>query len=444
VLSRRDWLRLSSAGIAGCSLSGWLAALAAGAAADPKRRRSCILLWMDGGPSQLDTFDLKPGHANGGPFREIATAVPGIKISEHLPRIARHMDRLALVRSMTSKEGDHGLASYYVHAGYALRGPIRYPTLGALVAKEADAAGADLPPFVSIAPFRITNSRAHDPGFLGPRYAPLIVGSTGSNGPAPARADPVAGSLRVQNLTPHAGVGTEHFAARLRLVRQMQRDFLADHPSAAARSHQTAYERAARLMRTAAAQAFDLDKEPAKLRDAYGPSKFGQACLLARRLVERGVPFIEVSLGGDTSNGWDTHSNNFERVRELSRVLDAGWAALVDDLRGRGLLDRTLLVWMGEFGRTPTINSEKGRDHFPSAWTAVLGGGGIKGGQVIGKTSASGEEIEQRPVSVPDLLATVCLALGIDPRKSNPSNVGRPIDLVDKAGRPLEDIVAVR
>jgi hypothetical protein len=433
-LSRRDWLRISAAGISwsslagasGLCLSGWLGNLATSAAADANRRRSCILLWMDGGPSQLDTFDLKPGHANGGPFRAIATAVPGIRISEHLPQIARHMDRMALVRSMNSKEGDHRLAAAYAHTGYPQRGPIQYPTLGALVAKEAGTEGANLPAFVSIAPYRISNSSAHSPGFLGPRFAPLIVGE----------------NLGVQNLTPHAAIGGEHLEARLRLVEQMQHEFVTDRPSAAAKSHQTAYERAARLMRTAAARAFDLDQEPAKLRDAYGRNKFGQSCLLARRLVEHGVPFIEVSLGGDNSNGWDTHSNNFERVRDLSQVLDAGWATLVDDLKNRGLLDSTLLVWMGEFGRTPTINGDKGRDHFPSAWTAVLGGGGIKGGQVIGKTSAGGEAIEQRPVSVPDLLATICLALGLDPKNLNESNVGRPISLVDKVGKPLEDLAA--
>jgi hypothetical protein len=443
-LSRRDWLRLSAAGIAGCSMSGWLGRLASGAAADPKRRRSCILLWMDGGPSQMDTFDLKPGHANGGPFHEIATAVPGIKISEHLPGVARGMDRLALVRSMTSKEGDHGLASYYVHAGYTQRGPIQYPTLGSLVAKEAGAEDADLPTFVSIAPFRVTNSAAHSPGFLGPRFAPLIVGDAGPRAAAPADGAASANSLGVQNLAPHAGVGAEHFEARLRLLQQMRQDYLDDHPSAPARSHQTAYERAARLMRTVAAKALDLDEEPAKLRDSYGRNKFGQGCLLARRLVERGVAFIEVSLGADTSNGWDTHSDNFERVRALSQVLDAGWATLMDDLKNRGLLDSTLIVWMGEFGRTPTINGDKGRDHFPSAWSAVLCGGGIQGGQVIGKTSASGETIADRPVSVPSLLATVCQALGIDPTKSNLSNVGRPISIVDKVGMPLEDVVAPR
>jgi uncharacterized protein (DUF1501 family) len=390
----------------------------------------------------MDTFDLKPGHKNGGPFREIATAVPGIRISEHLPRLARHADRLALVRSMSSKEADHDLARYYAHAGYLQRGPIQYPTLGSLVAKEAGAEDTDIPAFVSVAPDRLLNSTGHGSGFLGPRYAPLIVGDAGTSYGSPAGSDTSLNALRVPNLTPHAGVGGEHLEDRLRLVQQMQHEFAVDRPSAAATSHQTAYERAARMMRTSAGKAFDLDLEPAKLRDAYGRNRFGQGCLLARRLVERGVPFIEVSLGGKNGFGWDTHTNNFETVRDLSQVLDAGWATLVDDLKERGLLDSTLIVWMGEFGRTPTINGDKGRDHFPGAWTAVLGGGGIKGGQVIGKTSAGGESIEERPVSVPDLLATVCLALGVDPTKMNQSNLGRPISLVDKAARPLEDIVA--
>jgi hypothetical protein len=419
-------------------VSGWLSCLAAGAATDPKRRRSCILLWMSGGPSQLDTFDLKPGHAHGGPFREITTAVPGIKISEHLPRLARHMNRLTLVRSMTSKEGDHAGATDYAHTGYLTRGPIQYPALGALVAHEAGADEAALPAFVSIAPFRRLTTTAHSPGFLGPRYAPLIVGEVGTN----FAADGGSPDLRVPNLTPHTGIGGEHLEARLRLVQQMQREFIARSPSPAAQSHQTAYDRAARLMHSQAGKAFDLDDEPAKVRDAFGRNRFGQGCLLARRLVERGVPFVEVALGGNNGIDWDTHQNNFDKVRELSGVLDTGWATLLDDLQQHGLLDSTLIVWMGEFGRTPKINKTNGRDHFPSAWTAVLGGGGIQGGQVIGQTSAGGDAIERRPVSVPDLLATVCRALGIDPTKSNLSNVGRPISLVDKAGKPLEDIVA--
>jgi hypothetical protein len=390
----------------------------------------------------MDTWDLKPGHANGGPFREIATSVPGIKISEHLPQIARHMDRLSLVRSMTSKEGDHGLATYYAHAGYTMRGPIQYPSLGAVVAKELGTADSDYPGFVSVAPYRVFSAAAHASGFLGPRYAPLIVGNRVANfALVPEAEDGGAKDLRVANLTPPAGVGREHFESRLRLVRQMQAEFAAEHPGAAARSHQTAYEQAARLMRPAAARAFDLDEEPAKVRDSYGRNPFGQGCLLARRLVERGVPFVEVSLGGASGIDWDTHQNNFERGKELSGSLDAGWATLLDDLKQRGLLDHTLLVWIGEFGRTPRINGDKGRDHYPKAWTAVLGGGGIRGGQVVGKTSAGGEEVEERPVSIPDLLATVCGALGIDGTTQNQSNVGRPIRIVDQTAAPLSELL---
>jgi hypothetical protein len=441
-LSRRDWLRCSAAGFAGTSMSGWLTGIASAAASGPKRRRSCILLWMNGGPSQLDTFDLKPGHKNGGPFRAIDTAVPGIKISEHLPRLARHADKLALVRSMTSREGDHAEAIYYAHAGYTQRGPIQYPTLGALVAHEAGDDVAELPGFVSIAPVRRQgNSAAYAPGFLGPRYAPLILGEAGSNYGPSEGGDAIARALKVPNLTPHEGIADKQLEGRLRLLRQMQEEFVAERPSPAARGHVTAYQQATRLMGTTAGKAFDLDREPAALRDAYGRNPFGQGCLLARRLVERGVAFVEVSLGGPGGFEWDTHSNNFDTVRDLSQVLDAAWAALMEDLKGRGLLESTLIVWMGEFGRTPTINGDKGRDHFPQAWTAVLGGGGIHGGQVVGKTSAGGDAIEERPVSVPDLLATVCLALEIDPTKANQSNVGRPISIVDKAARPLKELV---
>jgi uncharacterized protein (DUF1501 family) len=439
--SRRDWLRQSAAGLFTWSASGWLSALAAGAARDPQRKRSCILLWMSGGPSQMDTFDLKPGHANGGPFKEIATSVPGIKISEHLPKVAKLADRMALVRSMSTKEGEHGLATYFAHTGYAARGPIQYPTLGSLVAKEAGA-GGDLPAFVSVAPFRTFSSAAHAPGFLGPKYAPLIVGDSGPSYAALAGRGADADALKVANLAPPAGVGREQFEARLRLAREMQREFVSGRPGAVAEGHATAYESATRLLGSDAARVFDLDQETAALRDAYGRGLFGQGCLLARRLVERGVPFVEVSLGGAAGVGWDTHINNFETVRELSASLDAGWSALMTDLKDRGLLDTTLIVWMGEFGRTPKINGDRGRDHFPAAWTAVLAGGGIRGGQVIGQTSAGGEAVEERPVTMPDFLATVCAALGIDPTKQNESNIGRPIRITDLGAKPIKDVIA--
>ena len=217
----------------------------------------------------------------------------------------------------------------------------------------------------------------------------------------------------------------------------MQRDFLASHPDLPALSHQNAYDRAVRLMRTAAAKAFDLDEEKAAVRDAYGRNLFGQGCLLARRLVERQVPFVEVTL-----NGWDTHGQNAATVRNLSQTVDAAWAALMRDLKERGLLDTTLIVWMGEFGRTPKFPRPDGRDHWPNSFSAVLAGGGIKGGQVIGDTGPDGASIKERPVTVPEFLATICQALGIDHQKQNLSNVGRPIRIVAPGTKAIREALA--
>jgi hypothetical protein len=441
LVSRRDWLRLTTAGVLGCSVSGWLQAMAADVATHPQRRRACILLWMDGGPSQTDTFDLKPGHANGGPFKEIETAVEGIRISEHLPKIAKHTKHMALIRSMTTKEGDHGPAAFYLRTGYRPGGEIQYPALGALLARELGAEDAVLPKYVSIAPDRAVNPAAFSPGFLGPQYAPLIVGTMGGQRPGPFDYER---ALRVQDLEPLHSVLPAHADARIELLQEMERDFAKQHPGMMALSHHTAYDRAAQLMRTAASHAFNLEEEKDTVRDAYGRNLFGQGCLLARRLVEQGVPFVEVTLGGVNGGafGWDTHQQNFDTVRSLSQVLDPAWAALMDDLEQRGLLDSTLIVWMGEFGRTPRINPQRGRDHFPNAWSTVLAGGGIKGGQVIGNTGTDGMAIKDRPVSVPDFLATVCRALGVDPTKQNRSNVDRPIRIVDKVAQPIEEVLA--
>jgi hypothetical protein len=442
-LSRRDWLRLSAAGVLGCSLSGWLPALAARTARDPKRRRACILLWMDGGPSQMDTFDLKPGHKNGGEFKEIATKVPGIKISEHLPKLATHTDRMVLIRSMTTREGEHTRAHQYMHTGYKPEGEIQFPPLGALLAKELGAKDWPLPSFVNIAPDINVAPTVLRPGFLGPEYAPLIVGESGRAVPGTG-ANVYERALHVENLAAPPGVPTGHLESRVGLLREMESEFARERPGVPVQSHRAAYERAVRLMRSAGGKAFNLDEEKDSLRDAYGRNLFGQSCLLARRLVERGVPFVEVTLGGVTGGalGWDTHAQNFNSVRNLSRVLDPAWATLMQDLQERGLLDTTLIVWMGEFGRTPQINGGRGRDHFPNAWSTVLAGGGVRGGQVVGKTSASGTTVTERPVTVPDFLATICLALGVDPLKQNLSNVNRPIRIADKAAKPIKEVVA--
>jgi hypothetical protein len=443
-LSRRDLLRLATAGVVGFSTSGWIEALASDAASDPRRRKACILLWMTGGPSQIDTFDPKPGHANGGQYKPIETAVPGIQISEHLPKLARQMKDIAIIRSMSTKEGDHSRATFNMRTGYNQAGPIHYPTLGALVSKELGSDDAELPNFVSIAPLRAFNPAAFSPGFLGPRYAPLIVGEPGAidtqGGPDARRL-----SFRVQDLSTPTDVDRARSDARLGLLEGFRKDFLSQHPGITPESHQDAYQRAVRLMRSAAAKAFELDEEPSPVRDAYGRTAFGQGCLLARRLVERGVPFVEIALSsaeGGMGLGWDTHQQNFEAVKRLSEVLDPAWSALMNDLRERGRLDSTLIVWMGEFGRTPKINANAGRDHFPNAWTTVLAGGGIRGGQVIGDTGKDGIQVKERPVTVPDFLATVCKAVGVDPMTQNVSDVGRPIRIVDPKAKPLQELLA--
>jgi hypothetical protein len=444
-LSRREALQLAATGVVGFSTSGWFEAVAQENANNPQRRRSCILLWMNGGPSQMDTFDLKPGHANGGPITEIATSVPGIRISQHLPRVARHMDKMAIVRAMSTREGDHGRGTFYLRSGYLPQGPIQYPTLGSIVSKEIGATDLPLPAFVSIAPFRAFSPAAYTSGFLGPQYAPLMVGEVNNFGGNPGQGNAYEDSLRVQDMAAPEGVRPEQFDARIDILQDMERDFVQRHQTVAARSHQTAYERAVRLMRTSARTAFNLGEETAALRDAYGRNLFGQGCLLARRLVERNVPFVEVTLGYMPNNpiGWDTHGQNFQNVQRLCEILDPAWGTLMDDLRQRGLMDTTTIIWMGEFGRTPRINQQQGRDHYPNAWTTVLAGGGIRGGSVFGRTSADGTTVEDpRPVSVPDFLATALRALGIDHEQTNMSNVGRPIPVADRTAQPIREILA--
>ena len=440
--SRRDWLRLASAGVLGGSMCRWFPAFAEEAAADPARKRACILLWMSGGPSQIDTFDPKPGHENGGEFAAIDTSVPGIQICEHLPGIAKQMEQMAIIRSMSTKEGDHTRATYLAHTGYLPQGPIRYPTLGSLFSKELGSHDAELPNFVSVAPNRFISPGAFGPGFLGPRYAPLVVGDRGLT-PNPQMAEQT--NLSVRNIELPQGVDLSQSDARLELLDLLETGFQESRSAMPVESHRTAYEKAVKMMRSSAVGAFNLEDEASELRDAYGRNPFGDACLLARRLVERGVPFIEVSLNGIQGNagiGWDTHNDNFNQVQQLCGVLDPAWSTLLEDLDQRGMLDSTLVVWMGEFGRTPGIVADRtGRDHFPAAWSTVLCGGGIRGGQVIGASSEDGMTVADRPVSMSDYLATLCLALGIDPEKQNMSNVGRPIRLADPEASPIDEIV---
>jgi uncharacterized protein (DUF1501 family) len=436
---RRRWMQSATLGLCGLSVSGWLPSFAQQLATDPKRRRHCILLWMAGGPSQTDTFDMKPGHENGGEFKEIATNVPGMRFSEHLPQLAQQADQLAIIRGLSTKEGDHGRGTHLMRTGRPPMGAEKFPAIGAALAKQLASSEVSLPPYVSIAPYRAFNAEAFGPGFLGPKFAPLFVGET--NGGAAAPGDDFA-ELKVDALAPPAGVTDEQMKRRLEIWKTLEDGFLGHHPTESTRAHQMVYENSLKMIDSDAAAAFELSQEPEKVREAYGKGMFGQGCLLARRLVERGVPFVEVSLNTSANGnfGWDTHANNFAAVEALSKELDAGWAALMNDLRSRGLLEQTTIIWMGEFGRTPKINGAGGRDHFPQAWSCVLAGGGIAGGQVYGKTSKDGMHVEEGETTVTDVLATLCTALGVAPETQNMSTSGRPIAIVD--GLAIDELIA--
>lgn len=430
--NRRQWLQTAAGSLAGCSMSGFLPALADSIPADNQARRHCILLWMSGGPSQLDTFDMKPGHANGGTFKSINTATPSLRISEHLPRLSKLSQHLAIVRGLSSKEGDHGRGTFAMRTGRSPDRVVRFPTLGSVISKELDSGDSALPGFVAVNAFPAFNPQAYEAGFLGSKYSPLTI--------KPKEGAPVQNGyaeLGVDDLKPYATLSTQQLAGRLDLLQGLQAGLVDQYPAGPAKAHDTILQRTLKLINSEAGQVFDLTQEPASVRERYGRGQFGQGCLLARRLIERGVSFVEVSLGD--RGRWDTHNNNFNVVRELSTELDAGWSSLMDDLAARGLLASTTILWMGEFGRTPVINGAGGRDHYPNAWTAVLAGGGIKGGQAWGRTSADGMKVEDGLVTPGDLLATLCAALGLNPSQQNVSDVGRPFKLAD--GKPVKGIL---
>jgi hypothetical protein len=420
-ISRRELMKLSAAGVAGICASNWLNVLAAKAQAQEaqpqgRRTKNCILLWMAGGPSHKDTFDLRPGTDQGGPFHNIQTNVNGIQISEYFPQFARLMNHAAIIRSMSTPEGAHARAAYNMHTGYREgQGGIVYPSIGAIVSKELGSETNAMPNFVSVGQSRF------GAGFLGPRHQPLVVNDA-------ARG--------VENL--RTGVNAAQFDSRVNLLEELEQGFHSTHNASSAQAHRTTIQRAVTLMRDTGTQAFDIAREPAASAAAYGNTQFGRGCLMARRLIEAGVKFVEVTLGG-----WDTHQNNFARVRQLSEQVDPGMSALVRDLQTRGLLNDTLVIWMGEFGRTPRINArgaQPGRDHYPRAWSCVMTGGGIRGGQVIGRTDAEAAAVVERPVSTFDFMATVCRALGIDYNRQNVAANGRPIRIVDRPANPITQL----
>jgi uncharacterized protein (DUF1501 family) len=385
--------------------------------APARRAKACILVWLNGGPSHIDTLDPKPGSDTNGPFKAIDTAVSGLRLCEHLPQLAKQAKHLAVVRSLTSKEQDHERAYEYLHTGNLRDETVNYPSLGAVMARQWRAEDGDLPAFVSI------NGNAGGAGFFGVDFEAQVI----SNLDAP-----------MDNLALPKGVNEARAERRRHALADFNKGFAKGTDPACVAEHERFTAKALRLSKSPALKAFDLKAEKAQTLTAYGAQgetgTFGKACLMARRLVEHGVRFVEVTL-----DGWDTHTNNFTTVSGLLKQLDPALASLVSDLAERKRLEETLVLCMGEFGRTPTINDQGGRDHWSDAFSAVLAGGGMRGGQVLGVTDAKGEQVKERPITVPDFYATLLSACGIDPAKTYRTPAGRPIKLAGK-GKPVEEL----
>ena len=397
--------------------------LAAGAGASPLKQvataRNVIYLYMTGGMSHLDTFDPRPDNKEvNGETEAIKTNVDGIRISNSLPLMARQMDKVALIHSLNSTQGAHEQGNYYMHTSYTLRSSIRHPAMGAWLQKFQERGNPSLPGSVMIG----NDSRHPGAGFFEAKFSPLMV-----NNPE----DGVANS----KLNKWFADSEDRFSNRLAIARKLDTGFAEKYNVKNVRAYSDMYDDAVRMMKSEELKAFDLSTEDESLRERYGrDSSFGQGCLLARRLVEHGVRHVEVSFGN-----WDTHNANFIRVPELCDELDAGLSTLLQDLESRGLLQETLVVLATEFGRTPEINQNDGRDHHPKAFTCLMAGGGIRGGQAFGKKDEKGFEVVENKVSVPDFNATVAYALGIPLDQVLYSPSKRPFTVADK-GKPITEI----
>lgn len=435
--SRRALLRAGMLGAGGITLGlddlfrlrAFAAAAGTGRTKEAKVK-NCILVWLAGGPSHIDTFDPKPDAPAEyrGEFKAIDTAVPGLKISEVFPKLAKVMDRVTLVRGVTSPEADHDRAAHHLLTGYRPMPALVYPSCGSVVAKTREARRGTLPDHIAIPDAPPFSSS----GYLSSAYDPFAV-----------MGDPSSPSFRVRDLTPPDRLTLTRLKRRREMVKTLDgfaRD-VSETPQISSRDQFT--EQAYSLLTSSAAQAaFNMGNEPDDLREKYGRNEFGQSCLLARRLIESGVSFVTVNDGGRNRLGWDTHQQNFPMLKKtLAPPLDQGLSALLGDLQDRGLLDNTLVIMMGEFGRTPKINKTAGRDHHGRANCALLAGAGIPRGLVLGGTDFKADSPLERPITPADLAATLYLALGIDPDLTFDTPDGRPIRLVDN-GKPPRELTA--
>lgn len=416
ILSRRHFLRLSS-----LSALGWCSAnaLALADLVQPKNGRekpkSLIMLWMNGGASQLETFDPHPGTKIGGPTTAIDTTAKGVRIASGLPQIAEQMHSIALVRSLVTKEGDHDRGQYLMKTGFRPNPSVVHPSLGAICSAELPDLGVEIPRYVAI----MADKRFSRGGYLGETYDPFLT------------HDPQGGLPDVK-----ARVSNERMDRRISGLSVVESAMMKRNPSVEAISlHREQTDRAVAMMRSSQLEAFRIEGESESTRLAYGDSGFGRGCLAARRLVEAGVRCVEVQLGG-----WDTHRENFEHHAPLNAQLDPAMSALIRDLRDREMLESTVVLWVSEFGRTPVINPLEGRDHWINGFSVALAGGGIKGGVVVGETDPAGGKEVKESCSVDDVYATVLKALGIAGGKDHTTAEGRPIKLSD--GKPMTKLLS--
>jgi hypothetical protein len=417
--SRRSFLSGVAKTALGVSLMPWLTPLMGADPAGTTRRRptarNCIYLSMNGGMSHLDTWDPKPGTDTGGPTQAIKTAADGVLISQYLPRMAEQMNKAVLLRGMSSTQGAHEPAAYLMHTSFTQRGTIRHPSLGAWMTYFNGRANPTLPSSVVVG----GGGRHPGGGFLESKFAPLPLGNSKAGLQYSSRA---------------RGVTEDAFDRRMNLLGQLNEQFEKEFPQKAVRGYQDLYQEAVQLMGSKDLAAFDVQQESEEMRDRYGDHEFGQGCLLARRLIEHDVRFVEVGLGG-----WDTHDDNFDRVEANAAILDQALAALLPDLESRGLLEETLVVVASEFGRSPKINQNNGRDHYPKAFTTLLAGGGIRGGQVHGATDPSGADVVEGKLQITDFNATIAYGLGMPLEQVVMSPSGRPFTVADK-GRPVTSL----
>ncbi len=424
MLGRRTFLQ-AGAFSAFSLLAPWRLAWAEDAKADPAldptkgdprtKPGAIIVLWLGGGPSQLETFDPKPGTKEGGPTKAIKTRAPGIEIGEDYPRLADSMDQIALIRSLVTPDGEHERGTYYLRTGYRLAPSVAHPALGAVFAHELAPKELEIPAHIAIEP----SFGAPRGGLLGASYDAFATGDP---------KDPLP------DVKPH--VDEARLDKRAKDLSVVESAFAKGREDRAkATGHAALAERARSTMTSPRLKAFDYKEEPKELLAKYGDSAFGRGCLVARRLVQQGVRAIEVGLPG-----WDTHADNFPAHKKLASELDPAFATLIADLKDKGLLETTLVVCMGEFGRTPKINIRDGRDHHTKGFSVALAGRSIKGGALVGETSVDGESMPTEPVTPGDLFATIYKASGLDWTKQNVSPAGRPIALAE--GKPVAKVLA--